>query len=337
MPCLETMRVMRCDQPGQPLTPVTVPIPQPGPGQVLIQVTACGVCRTDLHVVDGELPEPRLPIIPGHEIVGRVVVLGQGVTALHLGQRVGVPWLGRTCGGCRYCQGGRENLCDAPGFTGYTLDGGYAQYSVALADYVLPLPDTTAGGLVDAHLAPLLCAGLIGFRAYNMVPKVKRLGIYGFGAAAHIICQVAVSDGCEVYAFTRRGDTAAQQLAFGLGAIWVGASGQAPPHLLDAAIIFAPAGFLLPVALKALAKGGTVVCAGIHMSPIPEFSYDLLWGERSLRSVANLTRADGVAFFERVATLPIGTEVTCFSLSAANQALDQLRNGKVTGAAVLIP
>jgi propanol-preferring alcohol dehydrogenase len=314
-----------------------LPVPVPGAGQVLIRVAACGVCRTDLHVVDGDLTEGVLPIIPGHEIVGEVVALGKGVGSIALGQRVGVPWLGHTCGSCEYCLDGRENLCDRPGFTGYTINGGYAEYAVAGAAYVFPLPPADAPHCDDVSIAPLLCAGLIGFRAYNMVRGVRRLGLYGFGAAAHIICQVAVFEGVEVYAMTRPGDEAAQRLATSLGAAWAGPSGAPLPELLDAAIIFAPVGELLPEALGAVAKGGTVVCAGIHMSPIPSFPYHLLWGERTVRSVANLTRADGEAFFALAPKIPVRTEVTPFPLDQANQALKQLREGHITGAAVLVP
>ncbi|MBI5136121.1 MAG: zinc-dependent alcohol dehydrogenase family protein [Nitrospirae bacterium] len=328
------MRAMQLDAPGTPLSLRDVPVPVPGPGQVRIRVTACGVCRTDLHVVDGDLERAKYPIIPGHEIVGTVERLGEGVAALSPGQRVGVPWLGRTCGACPYCAGGRENLCDAPGFTGYTLDGGYAEYAVADAAYVFPLPAALGD---DVAVAPLLCAGLIGFRSLGMVRGARRLGLYGFGAAAHIICQVAAAEGAAVHAFTRPGDTAARQLALRLGAVWVGDSGTAPPAPLDAAIIFAPVGALVPEALARVVKGGAVVCAGIHMSDIPAFPYRLLWGERMVRSVANLTRADGEAFLRVAARVPLRTQVTPFPLDQANEALARLRDGRLTGAAVLVP
>ncbi len=327
------MTAMLCEAPGKPLRRATVPVPVAGPGQVLIRVGACGVCRTDLHLVDGELDNPKLPVIPGHEIVGTVVALGEGVASLSPGQRVGVPWLGHTCGRCPYCRNGAENLCDAPGFTGYTLDGGYAEYTVADAAYVFPLPD----GPSDVALAPLLCAGLIGFRSYNMIRGAEHIGLYGFGAAAHIICQVAVYEGATVYAFTRKGDRAAQRLAKKRGAAWVGDSGRLPPHPLDAAILFAPVGALVPAALAAVKKGGTVICAGIHMSPIPSFPYHLLWGERTVRSVANLTRRDGDDFLALAPKVPVTTEVTRFDLADANRALAQLRSGGLTGAAVLTP
>ena len=337
MPHPAEMTAMVCDAPGRPLRRATVPVPVAGAGQVLIRVAACGVCRTDLHVVDGDLTEGVLPIIPGHEIVGEVVALGKGVNGLTLSQRVGVPWLGHTCKTCGYCRSGRENLCDRPGFTGYTINGGYAEYTVADADYVFPLPAADAPHCDDISIAPLLCAGLIGFRSYNMVRGAKRLGLYGFGAAAHIICQVAKFEGVEVFAITRPGDEAAQQLATSLGAVWAGPSGVSLPNTLDAAIIFAPVGELLPEALGAVAKGGSVVCAGIHMSPIPSFPYHLLWGERTVRSVANLTRADAEAFLALAPQVPVHTEVTSFPLAQANQALQRLREGQITGAAVLLP
>jgi propanol-preferring alcohol dehydrogenase len=327
------MRAMVLERPGSPLVPAERPDPEPGPGQVALRVTACGVCRTDLHVVDGDLTEPRLPLVPGHEVVGRVERVGEGVTAFAPGDRVGVPWLGRTCGRCPYCQTGRENLCDAPGFTGYTLDGGYAERAVADAAYCFALPDAYD----DVAAAPLLCAGLIGFRSYRMVRDAPRIGLYGFGAAAHIICQVAVWEGREVYAFTRPGDAAARGFARALGAVWAEGSDTPPPRPLDAAILFAPVGALVPAALAAVGKGGTVVCAGIHMSDIPAFPYRLLWGERQVRSVANLTRADGDAFLALAPKVPVRTETTVYPLSRANQALADLRGGRLTGAAVLVP
>ncbi len=308
-------------------------MPQPGQGQVLIAVEACGVCRTDLHVLDGELPDIRYPIVPGHEIVGRVTACGDGVANLRAGQRVGVPWLAWTCGQCEHCRTGRENLCDAARFTGYQIDGGYASHCVADARYCFPLAQDADA----AELAPLLCAGLIGYRALAMAGDARRLGIYGFGAAAHIVCQVAVQQGREVFAFTRRGDAASQTFARSLGACWAGDSESPPPLALDAALIFAPVGALVPAALRAVRKGGKVVCAGIHMSDIPAFPYAILWGERSVQSVANLTRRDGEEFFALAATLRIQTEVTRFPLTQANEALLALREGRLQGAAVLIP
>ena len=315
-----------------------VPIPEPGPGQVRIKVTACGVCRTDLHVVDGDLSKPLPNVIPGHEVVGTVDALGPAGAAgsqggaLAIGERVGVPWLGHTCGHCDYCRDHRENLCDAPGFTGYTLDGGYAEYCVADAQYVFPLPD----GYDDAHAAPLLCAGLIGYRSWAMVRDAMVLGLYGFGAAAHIIAQVAIAKGVEIHAFTTPGDVQAQDFARGLGAVWAGGSDETPVKPLDAAIIFAPVGGLVPAALRAVRKGGTVVCAGIHMSDIPSFPYSILWEERMVRSVANLTRADGDEFMALAAEVPIETHVRPYPLAQAEQALDDLREGRLSGAAVLI-
>jgi propanol-preferring alcohol dehydrogenase len=320
-------------RPGEPLVAEDRAPPAPGPGQVAIAIAACGVCRTDLHVVDGELPEPRLPLVPGHEIVGRVTALGPGVTGLSAGERVGVPWLGRTCGACPYCRAGRENLCDAPGFTGYTLDGGYAEGCVADAAYVFRLPE----GPDDAALAPLLCAGLIGHRALRMAGEAEALGLYGFGAAAHIVAQVARWQGRRVFAFTRPGDTAAQAFARSLGAEWAGGSDEAPPIPLDAAIVFAPVGALIPAALRAVKKGGTVVAGGIHMSDIPAFPYALLWGERTVRSVANLTRADAQEFLALAPKAGVTTHVETFPLAHANEALARLRSGRLTGAAVLIP
>ena len=328
------MKAMILRQPGTPLEMVDMPDPEPGPGQIQVEVSACGVCRTDLHVVDGDLTEPKLPIIPGHEIVGRVSALGDAVEGFELGQRVGIPWLGHTCGSCRYCHSGAENLCDEPGFTGYQIDGGYAEKTVADADYCFPLP----GHRSDSELAPLLCAGLIGYRSLVMAGEhSKRLGIYGFGAAAHIVAQVATHQGRELYAFTSPGDTAAQQFARDMGAIWAGGSDEPSPVELDAAIIFAPVGPLVPAALAAVRKGGSVVCGGIHMSKIPEFPYSILWGERILRSVANLTRQDAIDFLALAPRVPVRTEVVEYPLAAANQALDDLRGGSLTGAAVLIP
>lgn len=306
-------------------------IPQPGPGQVLLRVQACGVCRTDLHVVDGELTEPVLPLVPGHEIVGTVVECGPGVSRFEPGARLGVPWLGATCGTCSYCVTGRENLCDQPTFTGYTRDGGYAQHVVADARYCFTLPDE----LDDTHAAPLLCAGLIGYRSLRMAADAHRVGIYGFGAAAHLIAQVAAWQGRELYAFTKPGDAAGQAFARSLGCRWSGDSTSAPPVLLDAALIFAPVGALVPAALQATRKGGVVVCAGIHMSDIPAMPYRWLWGERSIRSVANLTRADGEEFLALAAQVPVSTTVEVFPLERANEALSAVRTGRINGAAVL--
>jgi propanol-preferring alcohol dehydrogenase len=302
------------------------------PGEVLIDVLACGVCRTDLHVVDGELSEPKRPVIPGHEIVGRVAARAADVTSFDTGDRVGVPWLGKTCGVCPYCASGRENLCDAPGFTGYTIDGGYAEQVITDHRYCLHLPERYD----DAQAAPLLCAGLIGYRTLSMAGDAKRVGIYGFGAAAHIVAQVARHQGRTVYAFTRPGDDTAQQLARRLGAAWAGGSDEAPPEPLDAALIFAPVGALVPAALQAVVKGGIVVCGGIHMSDIPAFPYAFLWGERRVVSVANLTRADGETFMKIAGDMQLDIEATRYPLVDANRALDDLRGGKVSGAAVLI-
>jgi len=329
----KTMRAMVLEKPGQPLKWLEVPVPQPGPEQVLMRVHTCGVCRTDLHVLDGELAHPKLPLIMGHEIVGTVVETGSAVRQFRVGERIGVPWLGHTCGACRYCRRGQENLCDTPGFTGYTLDGGYAEYAVADERYSFSLPPAYR----DAEAAPLLCAGLIGFRSYRMAREAgTRLGIYGFGAAAHITVQIAVFQGKKVYAFTRPGDTEAQEFARRLGAVWAGSSEEMPPEELDAAIIFAPVGPLIPAALRASARGGVVVCGGIHMSDIPSFPYDILWGERVVRSVANLTRADGEEFLELAPRVPVKTEVQLFLLEQANQALERLRRGQIQGAAVLV-
>jgi propanol-preferring alcohol dehydrogenase len=310
---------------------VGLPVPRPGPGALLIEVEACGVCRTDLHLIDGELPNPLLPVIPGHEIVGCVAAIGADVHGFRSGQRVGVPWLGWTCGTCRFCSSGRENLCDAARFTGYQIHGGYAEYTVADARYCFPLPDDGDA----AQLAPLLCAGLIGYRALRMAGTSNRIGIYGFGAAAHIVAQVLKFQEREFHAFTRPDDTASQDFAHRLGAVWAGSTDQQPPALLDAALIFAPAGPLVPAALRHLEKGGSVVCAGIHMSEIPAFPYEILWGERSIRSVANLTRRDGLEFLELAPRIPIRTEVHPMPLAQANEALEQLRQGKFQGAAVL--
>lgn len=328
----DSMQTMILRKQGQPLEATERPVPSCGAEQVLIKVHACAVCRTDLHVCDGDLKDPALPLIPGHEIVGEVLETGKNVSSYTEGQRVGVPWLGYTCGQCKFCLQGRENLCDKARFTGYQIDGGYAEYTVAHQHYVFPLPDS----MDDVHVAPLLCAGLIGYRAYAMAGRAQRVGMYGFGAAAHIITQVACSQGCEVYAFTRPGDNDGQDFARKLGAAWAGGSDDPPPALLDAAIIFAPVGELLPLALRATCKGGTVVCAGIHMSDIPSFPYDILWGERSVKSVANLTRADGEALFRIIESIPIHTEVTTFPLAEANKALNLLRSGKLQGAAVLV-
>ncbi len=327
------MRAMLLDRPGRPLRLVDRPRPEPGTGQVLIRVLACGVCRTDLHVADGELPQARYPIVPGHEIVGRVAALGEGVDDLAVGERIGVPWLGWTCGHCRYCLSGMENLCDTAHFTGCDIDGGYAEFVVADRRYCFHLPAKYG----DAEAAPLLCAGLIGHRAHRMAGDGKALGLYGFGAAAHIIAQVARHQGKRVYAFTRPGDGQAQDFARKLGAVWAGGSDEAPPEELDAAILFAPVGALVPAGLRAVRKGGIVVAAGIHMSDIPSFPYDILWGERVVRSVANLTRADGEEFMAIAAEAPIEISVTPFPLEEANEALSALRQGRLVGAAVLIP
>jgi propanol-preferring alcohol dehydrogenase len=327
------MQAMLLDRPGAPLKPVELEVPKPGPGQILIKVAACGVCRTDLHIFDGELHHPKLPLVLGHEIVGHVEALGPGVEGFAIGMRVGVPWLGWTDGTCFYCRQGEENLCDHPRFTGYQIDGGYAGYTVADARYAFHLPD----GYSNAEAAPLLCAGLIGYRSLKLAGDPKRLGIYGFGAAAHIVAQVARAQGRDVYAFTRPGDLAAQNFARSLGAVWAGGSDEKPPEALDAAIIFAPVGALVPIALKAVRKGGVVVCGGIHMSDIPSFPYDILWEERVLRSVANLTRADAREFLALAPKVPVKTSVVPMKLNQANEALERLRKGELTGAAVLIP
>jgi alcohol dehydrogenase, propanol-preferring len=327
------MHAMVLTRIGQPLQWQERPDPEPGHGEIRIAVTACGVCRTDLHVVDGELPNPKLPIIPGHEIVGRIDRLGTGVEGLEIGMRVGIPWLGHTCGHCPYCLSGRENLCDTPLFTGFTRDGGFATHAIADVQYVFPLGE--AGR--DQDVAPLLCAGLIGWRSLVMAGEGKNLGLFGFGAAAHIIAQVAQAQGRRIFAFTRPGDKAAQDFARRLGAVWTGGSDEPTPEPLDAAIIYAPIGALVPAALAAVRKGGTVVCAGIHMSDIPSFPYDLLWEERRLLSVANLTRQDGLDFLRVAAQSHVITETTAYPLAKANEALADLRAGRLQGAAVLIP
>jgi len=328
------MRAMVFEEPGRDLVLREVPVPEPGEGQVLVKVAACAVCRTDLHVIDGDLPDPKLPLIPGHEIAGRVAALGRGVENLAVGTGVGIPWLGWTCGACEFCQTDRENLCDRALFTGYTLDGGYAEYTVADARFCFRLPSKKA--MSDCSCAPLLCAGLIGYRSLRFSGFGKRLGIYGFGAAAHIVTQVARFQGREVYAFTRPGDKAARKFARGLGACWAGDSNQEPPVSLDAAIIFAPAGELVPAALRAVHKGGIVVCGGIHMSDIPSFPYSDLWGERTICSVANLTRKDGRQFLALAPKVPVHTETKPYALEQANLALEDLRLGRLNGAAVLM-
>jgi len=326
------MQAMVLERPRTPLVMRERVLPVAGAGELLIEVKACGVCRTDLHVVDGELAHPKLPIVPGHEVVGRVAAIGAGVGGFSLGERVGVPWLGATCGSCPYCREGAENLCDAPVFTGYTRDGGYATHTVADARYCFALGEHGD----DAEIAPWLCAGLIGWRSYRMAGEGKTLGLYGFGAAAHILAQVASWQGRRVFAFTRRGDIAAQDFARSLGAVWAGASEDTPPEPLDAAIIFAPVGALVPAALKAVKKGGRVVCGGIHMSDIPSFPYALLWEERHVMSVANLTRADAREFLEIAPKAGVTCEVTRYPLARANEALSDLRDGRLQGAAVLI-
>ncbi|MDP8940619.1 MAG: zinc-dependent alcohol dehydrogenase family protein [Actinomycetota bacterium] len=325
------MRAMVLDSPGNSLQARETPVPEPGPGQVLLRVLACGVCRTDLHIVDGELPAHKQPLIPGHQIVGVVEGTGELVDRFAGGDRVGVPWLGRTDDTCRYCKSGRENLCDNAGFTGYDMDGGYAEYAVADHRFCFPIPD----GYPDLQAAPLLCAGLIGYRSLRIAGDAGRLGLYGFGAAAHIIAQVAIHQGRKVFAFTSPGDVQAQNFARKLGAAWSGGSDEPPPEELDATIIFAPVGALVPTALKAVARGGVVVCAGIHMSDIPSFPYEILWGERTVRSVANLTRRDGEEFLKLAPEIPVETEVVTFPLEKANEALDTLRRGEIQGAAVL--
>jgi propanol-preferring alcohol dehydrogenase len=316
-----------------PLLRTEIPERKPGPGEIRVKVAACGVCRTDLHVVDGELPDPRLPLVPGHEIVGRIDAVGEGVRDRRAGERVGIPWLGRTCGVCSYCTSSRENLCDHPEFTGYTRDGGYATEVIADARFAFPLGEEGD----DVSLAPLMCAGLIGWRSLVLAGEARRLGLYGFGAAAHIVAQVARFQGREVYAFTRPRDIATQDFARRLGAAWAGGSDQPPPEPLDAAIVFAPVGALVPAALQAVRKGGRVVLAGIHMSDIPSFPYALIWEERQLLSVANLTRQDGIDFLELAPRIPVVTETTVYPLEEANQALEDLRAGRFDGAAVLVP
>ena len=325
------MHAMVLQKANSPLISLQLANPRPGANQVLIEVAACGICRTDLHILDGELAKPKLPLILGHEIVGIVIEKGAGVTNLEIGQRVGVPWLGETCSTCVFCRSGRENLCDAAVFTGYERDGGYATHTVANADYCFPLPQ----GLSDVNAAPLMCAGLIGWRTLKLAGPAKTIGVYGFGAAAHLVTQVAVYQGRDVYAFTKAGDEDTQKYAIQLGAKWAGASEQMPPTKLDAALIFAPAGELVPRALEAVDKGGTVVCGGIHMSDIPTFPYSLLWQERSLKSVANLTRQDATEFLQIAAAVPVRTDVTVYKLEDANQGLADLRAGSFDGAAVL--
>jgi alcohol dehydrogenase, propanol-preferring len=317
---------------GQPLCATDLPVPKPGPGQVLVKVSACALCRTDLHVADGELPNPKLPLVPGHEIVGRVVETGPGVLNFQPGDRVGIPWLGWTCGKCEFCRSQRENLCDHAKFTGYTLDGGYAEYTLADARFCFDLPDAYS----DPEVAPLLCAGLIGYRSLVKAGEARRLGLYGFGAAAHILAQIARFEGRMVFAFTRAGDEDAQKFARSLGAVWAGNAEDTPPEPLDAAIIFAPAGELVPLALRAIVKGGTVVCGGIHMSDIPSFPYSILWQERTLCSVANLKRRDGEEFLALAPRVPVRTKIETFPLTDANEALERLRHGTLHGAAVLV-
>jgi propanol-preferring alcohol dehydrogenase len=328
----EVMQAMVLDRARRPLIPMSRPLPSPAAGQVLVRVGACAVCRTDLHVVDGELTEPRLPIIPGHEIVGRVLATADGVAGFAPGQRIGIPWLGWTCGQCLYCRSGQENLCPNARFTGYQIDGGYATHALADARYCFPIPD----GYTDAEAAPLLCAGLIGYRCLRMAGPAERIGIYGFGAAAHIVAQVCRHQGRRLFAFTRPGDAAAQAFATRLGAAWAGDADVPPPEPLDAAIIFAPLGALVPAALRAVRPGGTVVCGGIHMSDIPSFAYDLLWREKRLVSVANLTRRDAEEFLALAPGVPVRTEIETFALAEANEALERLRAGTLTGAAVLV-
>jgi propanol-preferring alcohol dehydrogenase len=326
------VRAMILEGQGEALKPVEVDVPEPGEGQVLLRVHACAVCRTDLHVVDGELSEPSLPLIPGHQIVGTVEKVGRRTGRFEMGDRVGVPWLGWTDGTCRQCLSGHENLCENARFTGYQIDGGYADYAVADGRFCFPIPD----GIPDLQAAPLLCAGLIGHRSLRFAGDAERLGLYGFGASAHIVAQVAFHEGRRVFAFTSPNDVEAQEFARDLGAEWAGSSEEAPPEELDAAIVFAPVGALVPAALRAVTKGGTVVCAGIHMSDIPSFPYEILWGERSVRSVANLTRQDGHEFLALAPEVPVRTEVAPFPLERANEALDALRGGRINGAAVLV-
>ncbi len=320
-------------QPKTPLVLEDLEIPEPGEGQIRVKVSACGICRTDLHVVDGELTEPKLPLVPGHQIIGTVDKLGDGVSRVKIGDRIGVPWLGKSCGKCRYCQEGRENLCDNALYTGYLIDGGFAEYCLAYEEFSFPI----SKDYPDLQAAPLMCAGLIGYRSYRKTDGAKTLGFYGFGSAAHIITQAAVYDNKQVYAFTRPGDTEGQEFAKKVGAVWAGGSDEFPPEKLDAAIIFAPVGGLVPAALKAVRKGGIVVCAGIYMSDIPSFPYRDLWEEREIRSVANLTRKDGEEFLALAPKIPIKTEVTTYPLEKANEALDDLRHGRFSGSAVIQP
>lgn len=327
------MRAMVLEGPGQPVQMRYLPRPHPSPDELLVKIAACAVCRTDLHVVDGELPDPKLPIIPGHEIIGRVVACGANVRSFSIGERIGVPWLGWTCGQCRYCRSGQENLCTTAKFTGYQIDGGYAEYTVADARYCFRIPGTYS----DVEAAPLMCAGLIGYRALRMTEDAERVGIYGFGAAAHIVAQILVHQRRKLFAFTRPGDIVAQDFAGRMGAAWAGSSDMMPPEALDAAIIFAPVGALVPAALRAVRPGGIVVCGGIHMSDIPSFPYDILWREKRLVSVANLTRRDAEEFLALAPEVPIRVSTESLPLSQANTALTRLREGKLTGAAVLIP
>ena len=327
------MRAMQFEGVGKPLRMVERAVPAPAPGQLLVRISACAVCRTDLHLIDGDLPDPKIPVVPGHEIVGHVLETGDGVAGFSVGQRVGIPWLGHVCGHCHFCDSGRENLCDDARFTGYQIDGGYATHAVADAQFCFALPD----GYDDAHAAPLLCAGLIGHRCLKAAGEARRIGIYGFGAAAHIITQVAIPDGREIFAFTSPGDTTAQDFARSLGCVWAGGSNEFPPVALEAAIIFAPVGPLVPLALEAVEKGGTVVLGGIHMSDIPSMPYRILWGERVVRSIANLTRDDAREFMRTAARVHIATSVTTMPLEQANEALARLRAGNVSGALVLVP
>ncbi|HEY0899269.1 MAG TPA: zinc-dependent alcohol dehydrogenase family protein [Sphingobacteriaceae bacterium] len=327
------MDAMVFDEPGRPLQLKKIPVPRPLPDQVLVKVLACGICRTDLHILDGDLKQPKLPLVPGHEIIGIVVKTGTKVTMLRLGDVVGIPWLAHTCGRCRFCLQGRENLCDSPLFTGYTLDGGFARYAVAYEQFAFPMPPLYQ----NPSGAPLMCAGLIGYRAYSMIPEHSQtLGLYGFGAAAHILIQIARAAGKKVYVFTRKDDRTTQQFARDLGAVWAGSSDESPPVKLDAAIIFAPDGRLIPHALQNVDKGGVVVCGGIHMSDVPGFPYRILWEERMIRSVANLTRQDGELFLELAPRIPVTITTTCFPLEQANEAIDLLRSGSIRGAAVLV-
>jgi len=327
------MKAMLLDVPGRPLRAADVPDPVPGPGQVLLSVSACAVCRTDLHVLDGDLAKPKLPLVLGHEIVGDVEAVGDGASRFAPGDRVGVPWLGSTCGRCRFCASGRENLCDEARFTGYDLDGGFAERAVADERFCFPVPASFS----DVEAAPLLCAGLIGYRTLRMAGDPRSVGIWGFGAAAHLVAQVARLEGREIFAFTRPGDAASQEFARSLGAVWAGASDELPPGPLDAALVFAPVGALVPAALRSVLKGGVVVCGGIHMSDIPSFPYELLWGERVLRSVANLTRKDGEEFLDLAARARLKSRVRAYPLGEANEALADLRAGRIEGAAVLVP